>query len=130
MLIGNQLSKATWDEVAEQTSKEFKETMALENELQLNIDNAVAMSIPDEEARKLYLAGQYELRKLKIDDQEEIIKLFDSLKGKSAFEREQIWKVAVKERYERFNKIREAQFISTSAMEGDPQAIEILAAAD
>ncbi|MHA2264648.1 MAG: hypothetical protein ACXAEN_19825, partial [Candidatus Thorarchaeota archaeon] len=116
----------TWDDVAEQTSREFDEMVALEDRLQRSIDNAVAMAIPDEEARKLYLAGQFQLAELRRADKAAISELFTELKNKTPFEREQLWKQAVKERYERFDKIREAQFVGTSAMEGDPQAIQRL----
>ncbi|MHA2069754.1 MAG: hypothetical protein ACXABY_35775, partial [Candidatus Thorarchaeota archaeon] len=116
----------TWNDVAEQTSREFDEMVAFEDDLQRSIDNAVAMAIEDEGMRELYLAGQFQLGELRLADKTAMSEIFTQLKNKTPFEREQLWKQAVKERYERFDKIREAQFVGTSAMEGDPKAIQRL----
>ncbi|KKM85670.1 hypothetical protein LCGC14_1286720 [marine sediment metagenome] len=111
-----------WGDIAEQTSKEFDEMVTLEAQLQKNIDNAVAMALPEAE-RGRYLAGQFQLAELRRTDKDALVDLFAELKNKTAFEREQIWKRAVKERYERFEAIEQQQHINIAAIEGDPKAV-------
>jgi hypothetical protein len=112
-----------WEDVQKQIDVMYKSAVRKEDEMMLQLDDAVAQMIPDTTQRNAYMKYRDQLAELNRIDKEEVSRIFDETIDLPGEERELAWNTFWQDRKGRFQQMREMDSLSIMAQQGDPNAL-------